>query len=247
MSVWLAIPSAKAPSEWSTIPLWLERGYKVAVFRDAGSESLPGVHLEVFGEYRGYAASVNHLARLILKADPDADWIVSGGDDIAPDPKHIPEEIAKQCSDHFFEYWERRGENFPHKIMLSGAINRTFGVMQATGDRWMVNPEGLAATERVCESPWMGRSWCERSYSGNGPMCEDYRHFFVDEDLHEVAKKLGVLWHRPDLMHYHHHWSREGKPRPPYLTEAKLNWPEALAIFDARKRTGFPGSEPLAA
>jgi hypothetical protein len=93
----------------------------------------------------------------------------------------------------------------------------------------------------------MGRSWCELSYSGNGPMCEDYRHFFVDEDLHEVAKKLGVLWHRPDLMHYHHHWSREGKPRPPYLTEAKLNWGEAKAIFDTRKRAGFPGSEPLAA
>jgi hypothetical protein len=220
--VWYVIPSAKEPGASSTISLWRKQGYKVAVYRDTGMATLPEAHLNVFGAYKGYPAAVNSLVRSVL-IDEGVQWVVTGGDDIEPDAQ-APADIAAACTHHF-----------------SG----TFGVMQPTGDRWMVDAYGRAAAERVCESPWMGREWCRRAYGGRGPLPEEYFHFFEDEELHEVALKLGVLWHRRDLSHVHHHWSREKKPRPNYLHPARLDWDMAKAIFQDRKKAGFPGHEPL--
>ena len=93
----------------------------------------------------------------------------------------------------------------------------------------------------------MGVEFCRRIYGGRGPFHEEYFHFFCDEELHEVADRLGILWHRSDLIHYHHHWGREGKPRPEYLHPARLNWNKAQTLFNERKAAGFPGHEPLEA
>lgn len=222
-SVWYAIPSARDPRDWSTLPLWRMAGYKLAVFRDEGMKPLAVADLNVFGEYRGYPAAVNELVRRIYKVD-SPDWIVTGGDDIKPDPYRKPEDIAAECTEHF---------------------GGTFGIMQPTGDQDHMRQNGTCATERVCESPWLGREWCEQSYGGNGPLCEDYYHFFEDEDLHCVAEMLGVLWHRPDVTQYHHHWTRDRRPRPAYLNEARLSWGHAKVIFDRRKAAGFPGHQRL--
>lgn len=222
-NVWYAIPSAKHPRDWSTLPLWRLAGYKIAVFRDEGMKPLPVADINVFGAYAGYPAAVNELVRKIFKVD-DPDWIVTGGDDIKPDPTRVPWEIADECTEYF---------------------NGTFGIMQPTGDQDHMQQNGTCAAERVCESPWMGREWCDRAYGGRGPIWEEYFHFFEDEDLHEVAKRLGVLWHRPDVNQYHHHWTREGKRRPEYLDPAKLNWHDAKALFEKRKAAGFPGHGPL--
>lgn len=224
--VWYAIPSAKRLQDWSTIPLWIAVGYKVAVFRDPLAEKLD-VDINHFGTYKGYAHAVNTLVHCILEAHPSVEWIVTGGDDIEPDAHRRPETIAMECSQHF---------------------GGTFGIMQPTGDQDHMRQGGTCATERVCESPWMGSDWCKRAYQGEGPLCEEYFHFFVDEELHNVAKALGVLWHRQDVTHLHHHWTRSGphkRPRPEYLNEAKLNWKTAQELFNTRKAAGFPKSIPL--
>ena len=222
MSVWFAIPSKRSPVDAMTVlQQWHGRGYKVAVYRDRADEPLP-VDMCVAGDYEGYPQAVNYLARQILQADSEAEWIVTGGDDILPDMYHAADQVGHQCTTYF---------------------KGTLGVMQPTGDRFMEEPDGTCAAERVCVSPWMGREWCQRGYNGNGPMCETYFHFFVDEDMQHVLKRDGLLWHRLDLNQHHGHWCRHGGGRPEHLNKAQLQWAEAKALFAKRKAAGFPGSK----
>lgn len=79
---------------------------------------------------------------------------------------------------------------------------------------------------------------------------------FVDEELQEVALKMGVLWQRRDLVHLHRHFARESdslnsravmKPIPAHLVESNspAHWTKYKNIFTERKRLGFPGHEPI--
>lgn len=229
MSVWYCIPSARPSAEANAcLRKWRERGYAVAVQRDPGND-VSGVDADIVYRrpYAGYAESVNWLARSILAREPSCRIIVTGGDDIDPDPSHDPAVLEREFLEHF---------------------GGSFGVCQSTGDRWMVDAQGRSSEERVCCSPWMGREFCERINGGSGPIWHQYRHMFEDEELHEVATRLGILWHRPDVCQYHHHWIRQPNPqRPPHLTEAKEDWANSKRLFDERKAAGFPGHEPLPA
>ena len=99
---------------------------------------------------------------------------------------------------------------------MDGAFIRrfeTFGVMQATGDRWGENepwaraqfPDAPAYIDRICGSPWIGREFARRMNQGKGPFWREYFHMFADEELQCVAQRLGVLWQRRDLTHHHEH------------------------------------------
>lgn len=221
MSVWYCIPSALPPDKaMACLGKWVNRGYRVAVYRDLGAQPL-SVDLCWMGEYHGYAASVNFLVREVLKDHPDTRWFVTAGDDVFPDPSKSPEEIAAELEEHF---------------------GGTLGVMQPTGDRYMVDASGRCAAERVCVSPWMGREWCLRGYEGKGPLWEGYKWEYVDEDLHEVASKLGLLWHRPDISQFHAWHGRIKQPQPEHM-KGKQEWNrEGERIFRERKAAGFPNS-----
>src|SRR5258708_96797 len=129
--------------------------------------------MAICGPYPGYAQAVNGLVRGVLEWDPTCNWIVTGGDDVFPDPNHTADEIAEQCRQHFA--WQNCRVN-PEGIYCPperrNALNRefeTFGVMQPTGDSYGEQPSlpsdhpmrGSYAT-RVCGSPWMGREFCLR-------------------------------------------------------------------------------------
>ena len=101
----------------------------------------------------------------------------------------------------------------------------------------------------------MGREFCARVNGGRGPLWHEYTHMFVDEELQEVAVKLGVLWQRRDLTHKHNHFTREGdaaswakgnREMPQFLRAANSpeHWRQFSALFQARKAAGFPGHEP---
>jgi hypothetical protein len=239
VSVWLCIPSARPTEEAEQVlKLWRERGYSIALWRD---------HFNISTyQYPGYAAAVNALIRSVLKGVPDAEWFICAGDDIEPDANHSAEEIARECSHHFGTLHDT--PNFECS---------TFGVMQPTGDRWgdherHMGERGSAYIDRVCGSPWMGREFCRRMYQGNGPLFEGYFHMGEDEELQAVAQKLGVLWQRPDLIHFHRHWARKNKSRddmPKFLERANSaeEWQKYKQIFAERKALGFPGHEPLEA
>lgn len=249
MSVWFAIPSVRPRAEAEPLlNLWRERGYRIALLRQG--EPL-GADLEMpTGQYLGWAFSTNILAQRILKDDPEASWIVGGGDDYEPVMDRSAHQIARACMDHF-----TCAPNLP------GACHRcgTFGIMQPTGDRWGANeawaiakyPDRPAYIDRICGSPWMGREWCRCSYQGNGPMFDGYKHFFADEELQEVAEAQGVLWQRRDLTQMHRHWGRkpggaDAEDVPEfYRVNVSPDWGPSQELFRARKATGFPGSAPL--
>ncbi len=261
MSVWYAIPSIRPGG--GTIPLWRAAGYNVAVLRQ-GEPIECEVQIPT-GEYKGWAPSVNILAKWVIEHDPSAEWIVSGGDDYEPDMEHSPEEIAERCRLWFLG--KAGGAGMITKRDIWDATDRyhaaeTFGVMQPTGDRWgddhqsrlMYGEHRGAYIDRIAGSPWMGREWCKRAYQGNGPMWGGYKHMYADEDLKEVAEKFGVYWARRDLIQLHRHWGR--KPAAEFATmldcpdfmqpyNTPQHWHESKKLFDERKAAGWPGSEPL--
>jgi len=220
MSVWYVVPSKRPVEEaHACLSKWIQHGYQVMIQRDPNDAEVKDVE-NIVRPYQGYSDAVNHLVAQVIQKDLYADWIVTGGDDIDPDLNHSAEEIAAECSAHF---------------------NGTFGVMQPIGDKWRCD------ISRICGNPWMGRDFCQRINQGRGPMWPEYFHMRNDEEMQEVTLKLGVLWQRPDLSQFHHHWMRESGSAPVFLARAnsQSNWDEMGAIFFARKAKGFPGHEPL--
>ena len=241
MSIWLCIPSARAYEDCvSHLEKWLERGYKLALWRNGENRSDSAVsglaELQIRTEdYHGWGPSVNMLARLVFTIDASCDWVVTGGDDTDPDPLLSADEIGFQCSEHF------RG---------------TFGIMQSVGDRWGANepwakamfPDARAYIDRICGSPWIGREFARRMNQGKGPFWPEYKHMFADEELQCVARPMGVLWQRPDLTHLHHHPRRDGSQATPDFAReiyGRPHWETSKALFESRKAAGFPGSEPI--
>lgn len=195
---------------------WIEMGYDVHVLQDRYRFDCPhGVQVySPWSTYKGWPASVAYLCRLPMAGQYDC--IVTGGDDMLPDPNMHASEIAA-------EFYQR----FPDG----------FGVMQPIGD-------DMDGTDRICGSPWFGRGWIERSYCGRGPLCGSYFQFYADEELLNVARGLGVLWQRQDLTQYHDHWTRRREPRPQYQDLSQSYWDTDKATFMERLSHGFPGSHP---
>lgn len=258
MSVWFAIPSKRAVSEMlPTLTSWREQGYKIALWRDWNDERIPDGVADLVrpGEYPGYAKAVNALVLEVLDIDPACEWVATGGDDVQPDMNHTAQQIARQCTD-YFESISRMKDAYKvaelpmdaaayqkaNTFILDGKslpyprpshTGATFGVMQATGDRWghdrnthtpQLTKDGRcsqcghpkdhyrhmmgAYIDRVAGSPWMGREFCLRANHGKGPLWPGYYHMGCDEELQAVATRLGVFWQRPDLIHLHQHWGR---------------------------------------
>ena len=231
--VWFCLPSIRHGG--GSIPLWKAKGYGVAVLRQG--ELLASVDIQIpVSDYLGWSRSTNILVREVLRRDPGCLVCAAGGDDYLPEPNHSPDGLAAEMVAHF---------------------NGTMFVCQFTGDRWgdseltrkEFGEDRGAEIDRIAGSPWMGREWCERAYMGIGPMWPGYHHLYADEELHDVAIKLGVYWARRDLTQYHNHPCRTqgydvyktGHLAPLYDPE---RWAEERRHFEARKAKGFPGCEP---
>jgi len=261
LSVWLCIPSKRPPEEAELVlKLWRERGYKIALWRDFPDPLLRTCdHLVRSERYPGYAGAVNHLIAEVRGRNPASDWFVAAGDDIEPDMNHTAEEIAVTCNMYFgTAKWALDTLGI---AAVKWALD-TFGVMQPTGDRWGDTPQsrqryGLdrgAYIDRVCGSAWIGREFAARMYGGKGPLWPGYTHMYVDEELHDVALKMGVLWQRRDLAQIHRHWGRgpdaaPSKPQniaqmPEFLRKANEGFAAAKSLFETRRKAGFPGHEP---
>lgn len=254
--VWFCIPSARPLAEVKPIvSAWHDMGYRVALWRDesdadthfAGADKV----MNYGGQYPGYARAVNFMARNILESLPFVDWIVTGGDDTLPDPRLRADQIAAECSEHFQELWmQRASDDSYHKQWPFYVTMRTagsFGVMQPTGD-----PFANYSIKKICGSPWLGREWCLRGNSGMGPFYPGFVHMFGDECLQRTTQALGILWQRPDLIHRHNHFMREGDNAtrsevPPHLKRwnEKTHWNEAKALFQRLESQGFQECMPL--
>lgn len=234
MNIWYAIPAANMPMAAKTLPAWLAKGYKLAVYVD-GEEAqehmcdlVPRWRSHVCwptdGVFPGWATAVNYLATMLVR-EHAADIVVTGGDDVFPAEDQDAQELGAQFAAHFPDMC---------------------GVMQPTGDGFSGN--GLAAV-----SPWLGSEWVARAYGGRGPLFDGYDHYCADTELRAVAVQLGRYWERPDVSQYHDHWTRQAVPpgqrlKPwPHLAKAQASKKHDRDLFVERRTFGYPGAALLPA
>jgi hypothetical protein len=214
--VWYAIPSCNQVRCSESFAKWKEMGYLTCVLLDKGADQPKDADLIMYTDvYEGYYKSFITMARTIGR---DADMIVTGGDDIFPDPSKKASEIAHECM-----------TRYPDGLF----------VMQPTGD-------AMSGVESICASPWFGRGWLDRGYQGRFPVWHEYIAFFGDQELKEVAERIKCLWQRKDLCQYHHHWSRVGGPaKTDYQIRNDRYWKHDEAIYKKRMMQKFPQMWPL--
>jgi hypothetical protein len=234
--IFVAFPSAKPEVEAiAAAERWMAAGYQVALFLDQEFRSDDDIDVRKLmspsgpiycmrGNYRGYYRTVNRLMMNLLGDFPNLNVIITAGDDMLPPPEKTPQQIEKEFIEHF-----------------SG----TFGVMQGTGDRWMIDDAGKAASERICGSPFLGREFILRWNEGRGPFWPEYFHFYGDEELKNTAEAAGLLWQRPDLTIQHDHWQRLGNQPAAHNRRAQTKWQVDKALFQFRQQTQFMGSRPV--
>jgi hypothetical protein len=224
--VWVCIPTAQKKHVPGILEKWDKAGYQIALWVDPGPtiDNLT-CGLLMMGGYPGVWRAWNALAKACFAVG--ADVVVLAGDDMEPDPNKNAQEIAA-------EYFGR----FP----------KGDGVMQPCGDPQGMDfdsnrpelKEKIPAAARICGSPWIGKSWGLLHNDGEGPVNGNYYAFYADEELKLVAEKMGLLWMRPDLSQFHLHWSWQHLPRRTYHERNQKRWAEDKAIFEARKKAGFP-------
>lgn len=213
--VWFAIPSASPERCRKTLPVWRSKGYRIAVLQNYERGDIPADSVVWSDHYPGWARSINILCRDHVPRT--ADIVVSGGDDMLPDPNRSAQELAA-------EFFER----FPDG----------FGVMQPHGDTFM-------EARRYCGSPFLGRGWIDTAYGGSGPMWPDYQHNWADNELYWLAKGLSALWERHDLSHFHDHFTRNGEEKPSYWKEGvEKRDLDDCKLYIERSWGRFPGHEP---
>lgn len=212
---WFAIPvhANDAEKAGETFQKWRDKGYKTMALIVDGAPKPDNCQRCTVKEYKGWSWAVNYLCGQL----PQADWIVTGGYDIYPDPNRTAQEIAKECTEHF-----------------AG----TCGVMQPAGDKY-----GGIANRTACVSPWLGKDFRERINGGTGVLWEPYGHYYSDSELLKVSEMLGCLWWREDLIQFHDHYTRENKPVPESLKPWSAGIAAAKALFAQRLAQNFPGHE----
>ncbi|MBM4107899.1 MAG: hypothetical protein FJ255_03670 [Phycisphaerae bacterium] len=214
--VWFAIPSASPEMCRRNLPLWKERGYRIALLQDRVRFEAPEADRVLrVDDYRGWAWAVNRLCREVVPGS--ASLVVTGGDDMRPDPNHWAGQLAEQFHSRFAD---------------------GFGVMQPHGDGYLRAPH-------YCGSPFFGRRWIDTMYGGRGPVFDGYYHNWCDNEIYWVARCMGALWSRADLSHYHEHFTR--LPREQGEFRAKIDGRDRAdcRLYLSRAWTGFPGHEPI--
>lgn len=222
MKHFVVYPSANVERSQTCAEEWYKSGYSVHVMLDKGMYGASPWCYYVNSEhdkFPGYYRSINVIVKQAFERG--ADLVTCIGDDMNP-PTQGAEEVARAYFDRFPD---------------------GFGVMQGCGDPQGAE-EGVPAAARICGSPTFGRGWMERGYGGRGPFCEEYRSFYADEDLWNVAEKCGVLHLEPRITIFHNHWSWGHMKKQEYHTKAQNNWDADRLTFFKRKAAGFPGWEP---
>lgn len=224
LKVWAVMPSAQAAHVPEQLDKWQAAGYTLGVMVDPGKLKLDlGLRdqdMLIQCPYPGVWKAWNLLAKAAVAHGADA--VVMLGDDMDPDPTKDAQTIAQ-------EYLHR----FPDG----------FGVMQPCGDPQGELIDGKRNAARICGSPWVGRGWITRAYMGYGPVCDEYKRFYADEELPLIAQRLGVMWWRLDLMQYHRHWSWGHMKKQDYHERDSGLFKPDRDVFNRRRAEGFPGGE----
>lgn len=223
MTTWALFPSADKTTAETCRDRWAKRGYLVGIFCDV-TKPAPKADYVYQSNYEGYWKSCNILTARVM-ASRKAEVVTLIGDDMNPDPVYTAQEIAEV-------YLER----FPDG----------YGILQACGDPQGQDSSGTPAAARICGSPTFGIGWAERGYGGRGPCPTEYSAHWGDEEMWEVAKREGILWLEPKYTFFHRHWSFGHQKKTPWQIKNEPASRKDRRTFLDRKKTGWPGSAPLA-
>lgn len=169
------------------------------------------------GEYRGVAATFNAFARELIPRG--ARGMLYCNDDIFPSKGADVETFSRLFL-----------ERFPD----------TFGIAQPTGI-WYDSYNYAACC------PLVGAEFARRMNGGAGAFREEYRHFYDDQEIKDVAELRGCYAQLPEvhLKHLHHSYGfadtlPEEKRKRIYEARARSE-----RIYNQRKAAGFPGHGPI--
>lgn len=217
--IWVCIPTAQRDHVPGVLEKWAAQGYKIALWCDPGQlrDDLT-MALLLIGGYPGVWRAWNALAKASFAVG--ADVVVLAGDDMTPDPNLNAQQVAERYFKHF-----PNGE----------------GVYQPTGDKQGELINGEWNSRRICGSPWIGKEWALRAYSGEGPVNGEYNAFYADEELLEMAKHYRRLVQDDEVTQNHLHWSWGHLPRQDYHQRNQQKWLKDKELFMARKAVGKMG------
>lgn len=220
MKHWVVFPAADPNRGWACAKKWIDRGFQALVLVDNPlwiHTSEMSFHLmQGPSVFPGYYKVANAITMEAFKRG--AELVTCIGDDMLPDPTRTADDIQVM-------YFKR----FPNGE----------GVLQATGDEQGEKINGEWNSQRICGSPTFGRGWYETGYKEIGGFCSQYRSFYGDEDLLNVAKKRGVLWQEPSIKIDHVHWAFGRAVKQTYHDAAQKNWEADQKVFFERKAAGF--------
>lgn len=114
----------------------------------------------------------------------------------------------------------------------------TLGVMQCAGDMW-----GGMAWAAVC--PAVGREYAQRINGGRGLYWPEYNHYFADQEIREVAERLGKFHLHTSLKIYHDHHTRGGRDGLTAQNRAhtQSKHERDRQIYNSRLSANFPNHE----
>ncbi len=213
------IPTANPPLATECFAAWRAMGWDTfaLVNGEHFHASIPSATGILRREmYDGWGESFNSMARVL---DGRYDWLATGGDDCWPDVKNDATTIGNELTEHF---------------------GGTFGVAQATGDAWAWDKNGT--TSPIAFAPFIGAEFARRWNGGKGAFWPGYFQWFADNELHDTAKRAGLLLTRDDWTVDHRHVAKAGKPSPSYKVDKHPRWAADADLFRVRKAAGFPES-----
>lgn len=213
------IPTANPALAGECFAAWRAMGWDTyaVVESDSPIENATGIFRQ--DTYPGWGESFNFGVRQLAGR---YDWYATGGDDCFPDPHVGAERIGRELTSRF---------------------GGTFGVCQATGDRWAWNKFG--AVSPIAFAPFIGAEFARRWNGGAGAFWPGYYQWFADNALYDTAKLAGLFLERPDWTVDHRHVSKVGKPSPAYKIEKHPRWQGDHDLYHAMRSKGFPGHEPI--
>lgn len=219
-SHYVIFPSAKPSRADACVEAWKAKGYKTLVYLDTPEQKCGAdiVSYGAGGAFPGYYKVIGSLARQAFAHG--ADVVTCIGDDMMP-PEQGAEWVA---SDYFAKFKDG------------------LGVYQGCGDAQGMDGNGVPAAARICGSPTFGPAWAARAYDGTGPFCTLYGSYYGDEDLFNVAGKLGRLHMEPSVSILHLHWSWGWMKMQEYHARNQVGWEADQRTFFARRAAGFPDS-----
>lgn len=193
---------------------WLKQGYDVYIYMEVEMNQVEGATC-IFGNYPGYNAAVNVIAKLIMK---NYVALVFAADDMDPCPNKTGLTIAEECFKDYGTRW---------CMQPSGDL---FQKPNICGSPWMSSELCYRAHKGKFAYPGWYWQWFgdDELYITMNNLGIHHRRYDLTQYHHH--------WWRPNATVAITDYQKRNQ---------ETSYPKDQLIFNARKDAGFPGTELL--